>query len=329
LTSSNEQPDWRPFGKAGLSLPPLSLGTAAVGRPAYLTLEHGLDIQDATVEGMRRLAFEVLDLSYASGIRHVDTAPSYGLAETFVSDWLRSRNPTDMFVTTKWGYSYRGNWRLDVRPQEVKDLSLATYARQVPLSVRRFGARLGGLQIHSATLESGVLTDQAVLAAMRALAEDGVCIGLSTSGPRQADAIALALEVRAQQGVPFSFIQTTWNVLEPSVGSALAMASDAGLGVIIKEALANGRLVRGGHVPPAVGDVARRRGVGPDVVCLAAALALECRPVVLLGPSTAEQLRSNLDAASIDLSVTELAVLRDAAMDPLEYWTDRSGLPWT
>ncbi len=40
----------------------------------------------------------------------------------------------------------------------------------------------------------------------------------------------------------FDVVQSTWNVLEPSVGPALSDAHAAGLGVIVKEALANGRL---------------------------------------------------------------------------------------
>jgi aryl-alcohol dehydrogenase-like predicted oxidoreductase len=40
----------------------------------------------------------------------------------------------------------------------------------------------------------------------------------------------------------FDAVQATWNLLEPSAGPALAEAHAAGLGVIVKEALANGRL---------------------------------------------------------------------------------------
>ena len=47
------------------------------------------------------------------------------------------------------------------------------------------------------------------------------------------------------EGVPlFSSVQATYNLLEPSAGPALAEAHDAGRTVIVKEALANGRLVQ-------------------------------------------------------------------------------------
>ena len=41
---------------------------------------------------------------------------------------------------------------------------------------------------------------------------------------------------------PFQSVQATWNLLERSAGPALADAHAAGWGVIVKEALANGRL---------------------------------------------------------------------------------------
>ena len=40
----------------------------------------------------------------------------------------------------------------------------------------------------------------------------------------------------------FETVQATWNLLEPSAGPALSEAHAAGMGVIVKEALANGRL---------------------------------------------------------------------------------------
>lgn len=235
----------------------------------------------------------------------------------------------DVFLTSKWGYSYVGEWRVGVDPQEVKDLSLATYARQSPLSFQRFGPRLSGYQIHSATIESGVLSDRSVLDSMSALAEVGVNIGVSTSGPRQGEAIDQVIALARDGYVPFNFVQTTWNLFETSAAAAMSRAASAGMGVIVKEALANGRLVRGGHVPAGVIATARRNGVGPDAVCLAAALALDCRPVVLAGPATADQLRANLRATELTLSTEELRILTSESHDPDAYWAARAALPWT
>jgi aryl-alcohol dehydrogenase-like predicted oxidoreductase len=51
--------------------------------------------------------------------------------------------------------------------------------------------------------------------------------------------------------------------------------------------------------------------------------------VVLLGAATAEQLRSNLEATTVELSEDDVARLTTMAEDPLDYWTARSALPWT
>ena len=90
----------------------------------------------------------------------------------------------------------------------------------------------------------------------RLRAEEGLVIGLSVSGPRQADVIRAALEVRVDGVDPFACVQATWNVLEPSAGPALAEAHDAGAGVIVKEAVANGRLAPGGADSPGAHRVA-------------------------------------------------------------------------
>jgi aryl-alcohol dehydrogenase-like predicted oxidoreductase len=45
---------------------------------------------------------------------------------------------------------------------------------------------------------------------------------------------------RALESGAFDVVQATKNLREPSAAAALAAAHDAGLGVIVKEALANG-----------------------------------------------------------------------------------------
>ena len=71
----------------------------------------------------------------------------------------------------------------------------------------------------------------------------GCAIGLTVTGPHQPETLRRALEVTVDGKPLFDCVQATWNVLEQSAGTgALAEAHAAGLGVIVKEALANGRL---------------------------------------------------------------------------------------
>lgn len=299
----------------------LGLGLAALGRPAYLTVGHGAAIgSDRSVEALRQHSDQVCDAAWEGGIRWFDAARSYGRAEEFLGGWLTRRGiaPEEVTVSSKWGYTYTADWRVDAEIQEVKDHSAAALARQWPETTARLGPWLRLYQIHSATLESGVLDDGAV---HRQLAGLGVPIGLSLSGPRQSDTLRQALTIEVDGRPLFSAVQATWNLFEPSVGPALAEAHAAGWAVIVKEALANGRLAVPGPMTAALGE-------RPDVTALAVALAQPWADVVLSGSATVAQLRSNLDALGVATRV-EPDRLATLALDPQIYWDQRAAMPWT
>jgi len=304
----------RPLGATGLKVTPIGFGLAAVGRPGYITLGREHDIgSDRSVESLERRSHDVLNAAYDAGVRYFDAARSYGFAERFLASWLHQRAlaPDAVTVGSKWGYTYVGDWRVDARIHEVKDHSLAALRRQIQESRAWLGEYLDLYQIHSATLESGVLDDHAVLAELTALRAGGLTIGLSVSGPRQAEVIRRALTVRIDGVNPFQSVQATWNLLEPSAGPALADAHDAGWGVIIKEALANGRLA------------------SQDRIAIAAALANPWVDVVLSGAVTVEQLGSNVMAATMPLAPDQLTELAKLAEPADQYWKERSQLAWS
>lgn len=278
---------------------------------------------------MRERAFEVLDAAYANGVRYLDAARSYGRAEDFLAAWLAHRpDAGDVTVGSKWGYTYVGDWRVDADVHEVKDHSAQAFERQLAQTRALLGARLDLYQVHSLTPDSPVLTDRALQERLAALAAEGVTVGLSSSGPGQAEAItaALALEV---DGVPlFSTVQATYNLLEPSAGPALAEAHAAGRTVIVKEALANGRLARADGLPElaALADVS---GGTADAVALAAVLRRPWADVVLSGAVTAADVLSNLHAVSITVDEDRLDALSVLAEPAPDYWRHRASLPWT
>ena len=314
----------RVLGRTGLEVSRLGLGLAAVGRPAYITLGRSTDLgADRSVAAMRARSDSLLDAAYAAGVRYVDVARSYGRAEEFLGDWLSTHDvPGAVTVGSKWGYRYTGEWRLDVTVQEVKDLSVHNLRRQFAESRALLGDRLRLYQIHSATLESRVLEDDAVLAELRRIKEMGLAIGLTVTGQRQAETIERALAVGL-----FDTVQATWNLLECSATHALARAHAAGVGVIIKEALANGRLTAAGKEQDLL-DVARELEVAPDVIALAAVLRQPWADVVLSGAVTPEQLASNLAALDVVLDDTLHKRLGNLAEPAKRYWSERSRLPW-
>ncbi len=278
----------------------------------------------------------MLDAAWQAGLRYFDAARSYGLAEQFLGDWLRARQlaPADATIGSKWGYVYTAGWQVDATAHEVKAHEPDVLERQWRETQATLGAYLDLYQVHSATLESGILDNRAVLAKLAELKRDGVAIGLSLSGPRQADTLRRAMAIEADHTRLFDAVQATWNVLEPSARAALAEAHRAGMGVIVKEALANGRLTDR-NAEPAFSEKrallerqAQRLGATLDALALAAALAQPWADVVLSGATTVEQLRSNIGALDLRWDAEAAEALAALAEPPEVYWETRKGMAW-
>jgi aryl-alcohol dehydrogenase-like predicted oxidoreductase len=312
----------------------IGLGLAAVGRPGYINLGRAGDLPaERSVEALRRRSHELLDEAYARGVRYVDVARSYGLAEEFLAGWLRERRDADpvddLVVGSKWGYTYTAGWRVDADVHETKDHSVATFDRQLAETRALLGTRLDLYQIHSVTPDSGALTDAVLHRRLARLTGEGVAVGLSVSGPQQADAIRAALRVRVDDRPLFASVQATWNLLEPSAGTALAEAHAAGLRVIVKEAVANGRLALPAEAPPTLARIATEAGVGTDVVALAVALHQPWADIVLSGAATTAQLASHLRATTLRLDGDRLTRLGAVAEPGAGYWRHRARLAWS
>jgi len=275
----------------------LGLGLAALGRPGYLNVGHGAELgEDTSVAALRARTFEVLDHAYQAGVRDFDVARSYGRGEEFLGEWLRAHNPSGVHISSKWGYVYTAGWEIAHDPPEVKHHDVETFRRQLYETRENLGEWLQLYQIHSATPESGVLTDDEVL---RAMQETDLPLGVSVSGTSQAQTIDLALTLGL-----FDAVQATWNLYERAAEDALARAHAAGLRVYVKEALANGRLA------------------GRDAEALAAALAQPWATVVLSGAASIAVLESNLRARDTD--PPDLGEPEASAA----YWSRRASLAW-
>jgi aryl-alcohol dehydrogenase-like predicted oxidoreductase len=292
--------------------PRIGLGLAALGRPGYINLGHGADLDAGTeVPAMEMRAHAVIDAAWSAGVRYFDAARSYGRAEDFLSSWLERRglDPASVAVGSKWGYTYAAGWSVEAEVHEVKKLTLANFERQRDETLGLLRHYLRVYQIHSATLQSGVLDDRELLAALAGWrASTGIRIGLSVSGAQQGETIDRAVELGL-----FDSVQATWNVL-------------------IKEAVANGRLTpRGsGTAVELLTAEAARQGerVGADAVALAAVLAQPWADIVLSGASTIEMLRSNLVALDLRLAPEFLELLQGLAVPPEDYWAQRSAMQW-
>lgn len=317
-----------PLGTTDRYVTKLGLGLAALGRPGYINLGHGNDLADhRDVQSLETHTHSVLSAAYAAGIRYFDTARSYGSGERFLGQWLDKRvmSAESVTVSSKWGYRYVADWEVDAKVHEVKDHSLPHLESQYAESRSNLGTHLAVYQIHSATIESGVLDDRAVLNRLAEIRDSGITVGLSTSGPYQATTIRKALAVDVGGSPLFGTVQSTWNLLERSAGAALVEAHEAGVGVIIKESVANGRLTERNPITTSAMRAAFPQH-SPDAVAIAAVLEQPWVDAVLSGAATIGQLTSNLGALEVISPVADS--LSSMTEDPERYWRTRSELQW-
>jgi len=317
----------------------LGLGLAALGRPGYVTLNHASDLAGRyDPPTMELRAHGVLDAAFDAGIRYVDAARSYGRAEDFLASWLRKRaiESGRVSVASKWGYTYTAGWSTSATQHEIKDHSLPAFERQLAESVERLGRHLSLYQIHSVTAESKTLEDDALIDAIARLRERGIKAGLSVSGAGQDVAIRRSLEVRRDGQRVFDSVQATWNLLERGAEQALEDAHAAGMKVVVKESLANGRLTHRNReddqvlapLVARIGELAEARGTTIEMLALAAALARPWADVVLTGAATVEQIRSNVAALELGYDAELDEQLRSVSVSSTEYWRARTSFKW-
>jgi aryl-alcohol dehydrogenase-like predicted oxidoreductase len=304
-----------------------------------VTLNHSSDLGGRYDQSaMESHAHDVLDAAFDAGIRYVDAARSYGRAEDFLASWLRKREikPAEITVASKWGYTYTAGWSTSATQHEIKDQSLGAFERQLAESVERLGQYLSLYQIHSVTAEGKTLEDNALIDAIARLRERGIRAGLSVSGAGQAVAIRRSLDVRRDGERVFDSVQATWNLLERGAESALQDAHDAGMKVVVKESLANGRLTQTNRdeddvLYPAVArirELAESRGTTVETLALAAALARPWAKFVLTGAATVDQVRSNAAALEVAYDAEIDEHLRSVSVASDEYWRARSSFKW-
>ena len=327
----------RTLGSTGLLVSRIGLGMAALGRPGYINLGHGQDLgDDSGEEAMEARAREILDTAWRSEIRYFDVARSYGLGERFLGNWLTDRGISreNVTVASKWGYRYTANWKVDAEVHEVKEHTLPMLKKQWSESVSLLDGYISLYQIHSATAESGVLENKGILEHLARLRDKGIRIGLSLTGTGQGEVLRKAMGIILDGSHLFECVQATWNLLERSAGPALAAAHAAGVGIIIKEALANGRLTDRNDDPDfapkltLLREESERLTVSVDALVIAATLAEPFADTVLSGATSTNQLLSNLIGSRIVLDADARSRLLEIVESPNEYWAKRRTLRW-
>ena len=140
-------------------------GLARSSRNAYLSRSG----RQQALALSRTIAAALEAAPSAAGIKAA-LAEAVARAEEFLGGWLAERGHTAT-VGSKWGYIYVAGWRTDADTHEIKSHDLDTLERQWPETLEALGRTPDLYLIHSATLETGVLEDERVLARLGEVAQ--------------------------------------------------------------------------------------------------------------------------------------------------------------
>lgn len=213
----------RKIPKSGELLPVIGLGTAII-----------FDIQDDAAQRAERA--KVISTFLAGGAKLIDTAPSYGSAESVVGDLLADLKVRDnIFLATK-----------------VRSNDNAAFVAQMKQSQQRLRTpKFDLMQLHNVGfLDHSMVASQ--LAIVREWKQQGQFryIGV-THSQRQEDANARLIEIMQQEKL--DFIQVNYSMAERSVEARLLkVAADTGTAVLCNLPFGRAslfRAVRGKLVP--------------------------------------------------------------------------------
>lgn len=311
----------------------VGLGTAAIGRPQYINIRQS-NASDFSLDTFREKGKSILDYAYENGVRYFDTAPGYGMAEDLLIEWVNGKNDENIEVATKWGYTYVANFDPNAKTHEIKEHSLEKLNEQWTQSEKLL-PYLTTYQIHSATLDTGVLENEKVLHRLAELkSRHNLIIGLSVSGDNQVEVIKKALEVEVGGQLLFDAYQVTYNILDQSLLSILDKLKSGDKRIIIKEALANGRIFPNtnyGHYSALYKTLqifSKKYGVGIDALALRFCVETVRPYKVLSGASEKEHASQNLMAGKFEFEKADLEKLKSFSISSKEYWAERKKLGW-
>jgi aryl-alcohol dehydrogenase-like predicted oxidoreductase len=180
-----------------------------------------------------------------------------------------------------------------------------------------------------------VLDNKAILQRLHQIKKEyNLIIGLTTTGINQVEVVNKAVDIEIENEPLFSSFQSTYNIMEQSVLQLKTTLHKANRQLIIKESLANGRLIpntlfkKHNGLYQGITKLAAKYNVGADAIAIRFCIQSFPEAVCLSGASSANQLQSNLTATTFNLQKDEMGLLSSYKINPTMYWDERKLLPW-
>lgn len=269
----------------------------------------GLGGMPMSIEGRpdRERSLATIHAALDAGVTLIDTADAYHLTadddghnETLIAEALASYggDTSDVLVATKGGHLRPGDgsWTIDGHPDHLKKACEA--------SLQRLGVEAIGLyQFHRTDPDVPYVES---VGAIRDLLDDGKILlaGISNADPQQ---------IRDAQEVLGGRLASVQNQFSPAFRSSepeLELCDQLGIAFLPWSPLGGIASAGGlGSEHAAFGEVAEARGVSPQQVALAWALAKSPHVLPIPGSSRPETIRDSVGAAELQLSAEELARL--------------------
>ena len=123
-------------------------------------------------------------------------------------------------------------------------------------------------------------------------------------------------------------------MLDQSLLEVLDAVQTRGNRIVIKEALANGRVFPNAKYPAyknlytCLEQLATKYGIGIDAVALQFCIQTINPFMVLSGASQTNQIKENLKANDFHLLAEDMALLKSFKIDTIDYWSERKQLGW-
>lgn len=312
----------------------IGFGTAAIGRPLYINIIQNADKKPFLLDEFKVNGFEILNEAFEQGIRFFDTSPGYGISEDLLIQWLAHKKDSTIKVSSKWGYTYVANFNPNAKKHEIKEHSLTKLKEQWE-QTKKLLPYLKVYQIHSATLDTGVLENEGILNHLHQIKkEHHIIIGLSTTGINQVEVLKKALHIKIDNEHLFESFQCTFNILDQSLLRVKPILKNIKGPLIIKEAIANGRLIPNNELISYnnlyiyLKTLAKKYNTTPDAIVLNYCAAHFPNAIILSGASNKNHLASNLKSTAFSLTPLETEELDTFGISSTTYWNERKELKW-
>lgn len=215
----------RSLGRTRILVPPIGFGAFKIGRALGAKYPQPYEVPSDAA------AAAILDAVIALDATLIDTAPAYGLSEERIGRHLSARRG-EFVLSTKVGETF-----VEAAPgmfESRHDFTPLAIGRSVEASVERLRGPVELLFVHADARDGALARDRSVVDALEAAKARGLARAIGFSG-KSADGARAALGWA-------DAVMVEYHLDDRSAEGVIAEAAQRGVGVLVKKALASGRL---------------------------------------------------------------------------------------